>query len=69
MPITKELLHDALQDRIQTVVREAVDQVTARVTHRWGHVPDIDMTAAVAKDILAAMAALPGEHWLPDDGE
>jgi hypothetical protein len=65
--ITDEFLHDVLQDHLHTKVGDAVDSVLARVAFNRGELPSNERIAAVVKNVLSALAGLPGEHWLPDD--
>lgn len=66
--IAVEILHDALQDGLHNAVRDKVDSVLARASFNLGDLPPNQHTAAIIKAVLTALANLPGEHWLPDDG-
>ena len=47
MMISEADLHDALNDNLESVVRNSVDNVLARVAHKFRSLPSNEHTAAI----------------------
>ena len=66
LPLTDELLQNALQDGLHESVRETVDSILARIAYNLRPLPR-ERSGPIVQRVLAALATLPGEHWLTDE--
>ena len=64
--LTDKVLHDLLQEDLDEAIRDSVDATLESIVYKYRTLLRKDRTGAIVQSVLAALASLPGEHWLPD---
>ena len=63
MQPSPELLHDALHSNLENAVRDTIEGTISRF---WFNIGPVEGAERIVKNVMMALATLPGSHWMPD---